>query len=64
MWVIRWILVALSAVLATVLILHGNVVIGVVIGAMVIARTVLFVRLQHRREQFRARIGQRRDSRP
>jgi uncharacterized membrane protein len=60
MRVIRWILVALSLALAVVLIVHGNVVVGGLIGAMAVTRAVLFVRMQHRRERFRQQIARRR----
>ncbi len=62
--VLRWILVALSLVLAAFLIARGNVVIGVLVGAMAVTRAVLFVKMQHRREQFRERIAQRRAGHP
>jgi hypothetical protein len=62
--VLRWILVALSVALAAFLILRGNVVIGVLVGAMAVTRAVLFVKMRHRREQFRERIAQRRAGRP
>jgi hypothetical protein len=62
MWFVRWILIGLSAALAIVLIMRGNVVIGVLIGAMAVARAVLFVRMHHRRAEFRRRIAQRRGS--
>ena len=61
MWITRWILVALTAALAVVLIMRGNVVIGVLLGAMAVTRSVMFVTMRHRREQFRQRIAQRRD---
>ncbi len=60
--VFRWILVALSVVLAAFLIVRGNVVIGVLVGAMALTRAGLFVRMQHRREEFRRRIVARRGS--
>ncbi len=62
--VLRWILVALSVALAAFLIVRGNVVIGVLVGAMAVTRAVLFVKMRHRREQFRERIAQRRAGRP
>ena len=64
MSVFRWILIALSGVLAAFLIARGNVVIGVIIGAMALTRAVLFVKMQHRREQFRQRIAARRGEFP
>lgn len=60
--VIRWILVALTAAIAVVLISSGHVVLGVLLGAMAVTRAVMFVTMQRRREQFRERIAQRRAS--
>jgi hypothetical protein len=59
MFVIRWIMVALTGVLAVLLIMRGNVVIGVVLGALALTRIALLVRLQQRRERFRQRRQQR-----
>jgi hypothetical protein len=53
--VIRWIIVGLSAALAVVLIAHGNVVIGVIIGALACSRALLLIRLQSRRREFSRR---------
>jgi len=61
MWITRWILVALTAALAVVLIVRGNVVIGVLLGAMAVTRAVMFVTMRRRREEFRRRIAQGRD---
>ena len=61
--VVRWILVALTGILAVVLLVSGHVVIGVLLGAMAVTRAVLFVKMQRRREMIRARIAQRRESR-
>ncbi len=63
MWVIRGVLIALSIALATVLILHGNVVIGALIGVMAVTRVVLYVQMRHRREELRQRIAQGRGRR-
>ena len=63
MWVLRWVLVALSAALAIALIVHGNVIVGALIGAMAFTRAVLLVRLHGRREELRRRFAQRRSSR-
>ena len=41
-WVIRWILVALTAALAVALIVRGNIVIGVLLGALALTRASLF----------------------
>ena len=60
MWVLRWILVALAATLATILIVRGNVLVGVVLGGVAITRAVLFTRLYHRRTVFRERMADRR----
>ena len=57
MWITRWILVALTAALAVVLIVRGNVVIGVLLGAMAVTRAVMFVTMRRRREEFRRRIA-------
>jgi len=66
MWVMRWVIVALSATLAVVLIARGNVLIGVLVGALAVTRMIFFVRLQRRRDQFRRRMAGRRNppSRP
>jgi hypothetical protein len=61
--VLRWVLVGLTAALAVVLIVHGNVVIGVLLGAMAVTRAVMFVKMRQRREQFRQRIAERRAGR-
>jgi len=60
MWVVRWILVALTTTLATILIVRGNVLVGVVLAGIAITRAVLFTRLYHRRSLFRERIAARR----
>jgi hypothetical protein len=59
---LRWVLVALSAVLAVFLVARGSVVIGLIVGAMAVTRAVLFLRMQHRREQFHERIIARREA--
>ena len=53
--VIRWIIVALSAALSVALIAHGNVIVGVLIGALALSRVALLVRMGSRRRQFRRR---------
>jgi hypothetical protein len=53
--VIRWIMVALSAALSVVLIVHGNVIVGVLIGALALSRAALLVRTRSRRREFRRR---------
>jgi len=55
--VIRWIIVALSAALAIALVARGNVIIGVIIGALAVSRAALLIRLQGRRRRFRRRPG-------
>ena len=62
MRVLRWILVALSALLAVFLIARGSVVIGVIVGAMAVTRAVFFLRMQHRREQFHERVIAQREA--
>jgi hypothetical protein len=51
-WRWRWALAGLGLVLAVVLIAAGNVVVGVLVGAMAIVRIVMFAKLQGRRAQF------------
>jgi hypothetical protein len=60
MWVVRWILVALTTTLATILIVRGNVLVGVVLAGVAITRAVLFTRLYHQRSLLRERIAARR----
>ena len=48
-WALRWVMVGLSAVLAITLVVRGNVVIGVLIGALAVTRAVMFMQLQRRR---------------
>lgn len=60
---IRWIMVGITFVLVALLIERGNVVIGVVLGLLAVARVALLVRMQQRREQFRQRFEQRRAAR-
>ncbi len=59
-WIIRGILIALSVALATVLIVRGNVIIGVLIGALAVTRLVLLVQMRRRRDRFRRRLAERR----
>lgn len=56
MRVIRWIIVALSAALSVALIAHGNLILGVIIGALAVSRATLLVGMQRRRRRFRRRI--------
>jgi hypothetical protein len=58
----RWVLVALSALLAVFLIARGSVVIGAIVGAMAVTRAVFFVRMQHRRDQLHERLIARREA--
>lgn len=55
MWVTRWILVTLSGALAVALIVHGNVVIGALIGALALGRAARLTQIQRRRRRFRRR---------
>jgi len=59
MLVIRGLMLGLSATLAIVLILRGNVVIGGLIGALAATRAVMFVTMTRRRRAFRQRIRRR-----
>jgi hypothetical protein len=63
-FVIRWILVALTAAVALALILRGDVVIGGLLGAVAVTRALLFVRMRRRREELRRRIAERGRARP
>jgi hypothetical protein len=58
----RWVLVALSALLAVFLIARGSVVIGAIVGAMAVTRAVFFLRMQRRREQLHERLTARREA--
>jgi hypothetical protein len=58
-WVIRCVMLTLSAVLAIVLIERGNVLIGGVIVALVVSRAVLFVAMTRRRRELRQRVRTR-----
>ena len=60
MWVIRGILIGLSAVLSIVLILHGNVIIGVILAALAVTRAAMFVRIRRRHRRLRRRLSLRR----
>ena len=55
--VIRWIIVALSAALSVALIAHGNLILGVIVGALAVSRAALLIGLQTRRRGFRQRVG-------
>jgi len=58
-WVIRGLLVGLTFVLGVVLLRRGNVVIGVLIGAIAVTRGVMFMQVWRRREQIRRRAEAR-----
>jgi hypothetical protein len=47
-WIFRWVLTGLALVLAVVLIARGSVLIGVLVAALAIVRTAMFV-MWHRR---------------
>ena len=57
--IIRGVLVALIAALSVALIVRGNVVIGVLLGALACTRVVLMLRMRRRREELRRRFAQR-----
>jgi hypothetical protein len=59
MWIIRLVILALGAALSFALIARGNIVIGVLVGAMVVARGVLLVTMMRRRREIRQRFRQR-----
>jgi hypothetical protein len=54
--VIRWIVVALSAALSIALIARGNLILGVIIGALALSRAALLIGMQRRRRRFRRRV--------
>jgi Na+-driven multidrug efflux pump len=60
----RYVIVGLALVLAVVLILNGNLLIGGLVGAMAVMRAVMVTRIQQRRRQFRAARGDRGPDRP
>jgi uncharacterized membrane protein len=51
--IIRWIIVALSAALSVALVVHGNVITGLLIGALALSRAALLMRIGARRRRFR-----------
>ena len=59
--VLRVFVVALGLLLAGVLIARGNVVIGVIVGVLALARLALFVTVLRRRKVFRNRFPGRWD---
>ncbi len=58
-FVIRWIIIGLAAVIALTLLASGHVVIGVLLGALTVLRIVMFVKLQQRRTELRRRFPNR-----
>jgi hypothetical protein len=63
LWVWRWAILALGAALSVVLIVRGNLFIGGLVGTIVVARSILFVKLRRRRQELRRRLEQRREER-
>ena len=59
LWVWRCVILALAAALSVALIMRGNLLIGGLIGALVIARAILIVKVRQRRQELRRRFGQR-----
>jgi len=59
LWVWRYVILALAAALSVALIMRGNLLIGGLIGALVIARAILIVKVRQRRQELRRRFGQR-----
>jgi len=59
-WVLRGILVALTAAIAIALIVNGNVPIGGLLAAVAVTRAVLFARVHRQRDAFRRRLAERR----
>jgi hypothetical protein len=58
-WALRWMLVALTGVLAVVLITRGNILIGGLVGAIAVTRAILLIQQRHRRREIRERFRQR-----
>jgi hypothetical protein len=58
-WALRWVMIALNAALAIALMVRGNVVIGVLIGALAVTRAVMFITLRRRRAELARRFPQR-----
>ena len=52
---IRWVLIALTAVLAVALLANGNYLIGGLLAAIVIARVVMVTKLEQRRREWHER---------
>ena len=63
MWTMRWVLLALAALLAGALLWRGNVVIGGILGVIVAVRAVFLVQLHRRRTELRQRFQERRAGR-
>jgi hypothetical protein len=57
MFAMRWVLIGLSLALSIALIARGDVLIGGLLAALAVGRMAVFMRMQQRREQFRARRG-------
>ena len=62
-WIIRCLLVALTAALSVALILRGNVVIGVLLAALACTRVVFLLVMRRRRQELRRRFAQRMEAR-
>lgn len=62
MVIVRWVMVALSATLAVVLLAHGNVLIGGILMALAVTRVIMLVGVQQRRRRFRTLAAERRRS--
>jgi uncharacterized membrane protein len=64
LWVWRWVILALATALSVALIVRGNVLIGGLVGALVVARAIVFVRIRRLRQQRGGRFGRRQEPRP
>ncbi len=60
---LRSIILVLTAALAIALITRGNVLIGGLLAAIVVARAVLFVSMRRRRRELRGRLRDRIEAR-
>ncbi len=63
LWVWRGVILALTAALSVALIVRGNLLIGGLIGALAVARAILFVKVRRRRQQLEGRFGRRQEPR-
>ncbi|GEM_PF-6701631 len=56
---LRWLMVALTGLIAVVLLANGNTVLGVLFAALTIVRALLLLSIKRRRAQLAARFPRR-----